>query len=79
MYFRKLHQFEALLLTLYDPLQEQVERCDQNVDDHEDYQHRMRACDEWLKSAHLQLEESKDRPADQETLQSKLQAVEVRH
>lgn len=59
-------------------LQEQVDRCDQNVDDHEDYQHRMRACDDWLKNAHLQLNEMKDKPADQETLQAKLQAVEVR-
>lgn len=59
-------------------LQEQVDRCDQNVDEHEDYQHRMRACDDWLKNAHLQLNEMKDKPADQETLQAKLQAVEVR-
>lgn len=56
-----------------------MERCDQNVDDHEVYQHKTKACEEWLKFAHQQLEESKDRPADQETLQFKLEAVTVRH
>ncbi|KAK3089086.1 hypothetical protein FSP39_000625 [Pinctada imbricata] len=72
--------YAGQLLSRYQALQasvrEQAERCDQNVEDHQDYNNRHKKCIDWLEAVSQELEECNNQPVDQETLQAKLETVE---
>ena len=58
-------------------LQDQVEKCEQNVADHEDYQANYKDCMEWIEAKNQELLECSDMPSDNEALESKLDLLQV--
>ena len=57
--------------------QEQEERCEQNIDDHENFTAKFNSSSDWLKAALKKLEECGDNFSDEESLDAKLAVVQV--
>ncbi|KAL3874933.1 hypothetical protein ACJMK2_037885 [Sinanodonta woodiana] len=72
--------YAGQLLTRYNILaaavKEQVERCEQNIEDHEDYMNKYKSCLDWLQGGQQELDECSDLPRDNEALEAKLSTVQ---
>lgn len=58
-------------------LQEQVEQSEKNIEDHENFVHRHRACVDWLEKSQRQLDTCSTVVGDEESLNVKLAIVKV--
>lgn len=57
-------------------MQEQVEKCDQNIEDHGNYLERYKDCLEWIEAQQQGLEGCSELPSDNETLDAKLDMMQ---
>ncbi|KAK7104412.1 hypothetical protein V1264_019133 [Littorina saxatilis] len=67
-----LTRFQALAAAT----KEQVEQSEKNMDDHENFLHRHKACTDWMDKAQQQLDSCSDMVADEDSLDVKLAIVE---
>ena len=58
--------------------QDQVDKCEQNIEDHEGYIAKYKDCTEWIKSQEMALGDCTDTPRDNEALEEKLETIKVR-
>ena len=58
-------------------LQEQVERCEQNIEDHVAYNTKHKEGTEWIQDQQQKLVECSDMPSDNEALEDKLDTVQA--
>ena len=66
-------------VTRFFPFQEQVEKCEQNIEDHEGYINKFKDCSEWIKSQESELGDCTDTPRDNEALEEKLETIKVQY
>ena len=64
------------VLHLFSP-QEQVEKCEQNIEDHEGYITKYKDSMEWIRSQEAALGDCTDTPRDNEALEEKLETIQV--
>ena len=57
--------------------QEQVEQSEKNVDDHENFLQRHKACADWLTNAQQQLDSCSDTVGDEDALNVRRDVIEV--
>ncbi|XP_041351119.1 nesprin-1-like [Gigantopelta aegis] len=62
--------------TLASALKEQEERCEQNIDDHENFTAKFNTSSDWLKAAQKKLEECSDNFSDEESLDARLAVIQ---
>lgn len=58
-------------------LQEQVERCEQNIEDHEAYIAKYKESTDWIQAQQRELVECSDMPSDNEALEAKLDTIQA--
>lgn len=63
--------------TLAESVQEQVEKCEQNIEDHEGYLNKYKDSVEWIKAQQQELSECSDMPSDNEALEAKLATMQA--
>lgn len=63
--------------TCYVTLQEQVERCEQNIEDHKAYNDKHKDSTDWIQAQQQELTECSDIPSDNEALESKLSSIQA--
>nr|KAG5692778.1 hypothetical protein BaRGS_009394 [Batillaria attramentaria] len=61
--------------TLATAVKEQVEQSDKNIDDHQNFLQRHKACVDWLSKAQAQLDSCSDMVGDEESLNVKLSII----